>query len=191
MTELKDDACFNLEMRTQIHRMVNRAIKSGKLVPPERCFACGEVPDRRPNAHHEDYEKPMDVTWLCANCHIKLHGRRRDNCPRDYPNYRLLYTLQHLKNDMRLISHSAKCQRSWECLSVISATWNMVGVFGLRPYKRGSLKPSSEKETAMKFQLVNTLTDRVVAYYSTRTEADAARVDLLMDRGVDCFVRVS
>ena len=38
------------------------------------CVSCGA-----PNAegHHEDYSRPLDVTWLCGQCHIDLHRRRR------------------------------------------------------------------------------------------------------------------
>jgi hypothetical protein len=48
---------------------VRSALKFGRLVkrPCERCGAADLV-----HAHHDDYEKPLDVMWLCP-----LHHRQR------------------------------------------------------------------------------------------------------------------
>lgn len=43
------------------------AIKNGKLVRPEKCQSCG-IPCK-PESHHEDYSKPLEVEWLCIKCH--------------------------------------------------------------------------------------------------------------------------
>lgn len=50
------------------------ALRSGKLVP-QPCADCG-----KPSAckHHEDYSKPLEVTWLCDVCHRVRHGARRE-----------------------------------------------------------------------------------------------------------------
>lgn len=32
-------------------------------------------------AHHEDYSKPLDVTWLCAYCHGLRHRELREESP--------------------------------------------------------------------------------------------------------------
>lgn len=34
------------------------------------CEKCG---DPESQMHHDDYSKPLDVTWLCRPCHLELH----------------------------------------------------------------------------------------------------------------------
>ena len=43
----------------------------GKL-KPEPCEGCG---DPKAQKHHDDYSKPLEVRWLCVNCHILLHRK--------------------------------------------------------------------------------------------------------------------
>lgn len=52
--------------------IVRRAKKSGKLIP-KPCFICGEI---NVHAHHEDYFNPLDVKWMCAQCHHKEHHKK-------------------------------------------------------------------------------------------------------------------
>jgi hypothetical protein len=54
---------------------VRRAIKSGKLIRPDHCIKCGIV--CRPQAHHPDYSKQLEVVWLCAFCHAAVHLKDR------------------------------------------------------------------------------------------------------------------
>ena len=62
--------------RDRCHNAAIRAIKSGKLkrLP---CMVCGE---EKTHAHHEDYDKPLDVMWLCPRCHSQHHAARRKEC---------------------------------------------------------------------------------------------------------------
>jgi hypothetical protein len=53
------------------HRLVHLALRSGRLVKPVSCDGCGL--ERRLEAHHEDYSKPLEVRWLCRSCHRRLH----------------------------------------------------------------------------------------------------------------------
>ena len=55
--------------RNQCHTAVARAIRSGELVR-QPCVRCGE---QRSLAHHEDYDRPLDVMWLCQPCHKQRH----------------------------------------------------------------------------------------------------------------------
>ena len=55
------------------------AIKAGLLTRPEHCEKCGKKPPRMSNnfnaivAHHNDYDRPLDITWLCRHCHFLWH----------------------------------------------------------------------------------------------------------------------
>jgi ribosomal protein S27AE len=55
--------------RQKAHGAVYRAIKNGKLLRQE-CCRCGNA---KTVAHHEDYDKPLDVVWLCEPCHKQRH----------------------------------------------------------------------------------------------------------------------
>lgn len=57
---------------------VEKAILRGRLVRPETCEKCGKSPRFRDGrsgiqAHHADYNKPLDVMWLCQPCHHEWH----------------------------------------------------------------------------------------------------------------------
>ena len=68
--------------RRRAYNLVLDALRSGELVKPDCCSHCGEyIRPRDLHAHHHDYKKPLDVTWLCQRCHHKLHQEiRRKQC---------------------------------------------------------------------------------------------------------------
>ena len=55
--------------KSQARTRVAKAIASGKLVPAP-CAVCGGQPTE---AHHDDYSKPLEVTWLCKEDHTNAH----------------------------------------------------------------------------------------------------------------------
>lgn len=50
---------------------VNNAIRDGRLIK-QPCSICGA--EKNVHGHHKDYAKPLDVTWLCAKCHHRVHA---------------------------------------------------------------------------------------------------------------------
>jgi hypothetical protein len=55
--------------RMKSHNAVARAIKSG-LLDRKPCLVCGAA---KSEAHHESYDRPIDVTWLCTIHHKARH----------------------------------------------------------------------------------------------------------------------
>lgn len=47
------------------------AVKRGKLINPKICSVCGS--NVHVSGHHDDYNKPLDVRWLCHACHYLWH----------------------------------------------------------------------------------------------------------------------
>jgi hypothetical protein len=56
------------------HVILGNAVKYGKIDKPNNCSCCGNfTPSRKLHAHHHDYAKPLDVTWVCVQCHTNIH----------------------------------------------------------------------------------------------------------------------
>tara|TARA_R110000851_G_C12781986_1_gene535427 strand:- start:86 stop:442 length:357 start_codon:yes stop_codon:yes gene_type:complete len=51
------------------HNMVNNCIRDKKL-HSEPCCVCG---DKKSVAHHDDYDKPLNVRWMCQAHHKQWH----------------------------------------------------------------------------------------------------------------------
>jgi hypothetical protein len=78
------DDCWRAKMRAGYHRRkkqnasnraVAYAIKTGRLVR-QPCRVCAKYPHVNPGrvlAHHWDYDKPLDVEWLCIEHHAAWH----------------------------------------------------------------------------------------------------------------------
>lgn len=58
-------------MKRKAHVLVGHAIRDRRLDRPAACSCCGAR--CVPHAHHEDYTKPLEVTWLCKPCHGARH----------------------------------------------------------------------------------------------------------------------
>jgi len=60
--------------RSAAHNAVSRAIKAGKL----QRLSCERCGDEKSLAHHEDYDLPLVVMWLCQPCHKQRHKELRE-----------------------------------------------------------------------------------------------------------------
>lgn len=53
------------------HVAVGNAVRDGKLIKASCCEDCGS--NFALNAHHDNYNFPLEVRWLCSRCHHKWH----------------------------------------------------------------------------------------------------------------------
>lgn len=56
------------------HTAVRTAVRDGLLIKGP-CEICGES---KVEGHHDDYDKPLVVRWLCKRHHIEVHKQLRE-----------------------------------------------------------------------------------------------------------------
>lgn len=74
----RQDATYLREYRLRYpkkykaHQAVAKAVRNGVLTNPGNCVECAS--DFVVEAHHDDYDFPLTVRWLCAVCHKRWHA---------------------------------------------------------------------------------------------------------------------
>lgn len=70
------------------HSIVNEALKTGKLKKPNKCSNCNQ--EKNVQAHHEDYNKPLEIIWLCVSCHSQLHKQKKIENGYEYKEHKYI-----------------------------------------------------------------------------------------------------
>lgn len=65
----------NNREKYRAHRAVQSAVLKGVL-DRQPCSVCGEA---KAEAHHDNYNKPLEVRWLCHKCHMLWHAQNRED----------------------------------------------------------------------------------------------------------------
>jgi hypothetical protein len=57
------------KVKIDARRMFHKALKTGQMIKEDKCEQC----DSKSNieAHHPDYNFPLQVMWLCKKCHFQ------------------------------------------------------------------------------------------------------------------------
>ena len=73
--KLSPQCKWNRRNRSKLkaHHTLRQAIRRGEI-KRGRCVVCGSF---RVDGHHPDYDKPLDVVWLCRKHHQRLHALER------------------------------------------------------------------------------------------------------------------
>lgn len=68
----------NDKHKARAHRALRQEIVMGRITRPDTCAKCGDTPGRGRDGrslihghHHKGYDYPLDVEWLCVQCHRK------------------------------------------------------------------------------------------------------------------------
>ena len=55
--------------RVEARQKVSNALRSGRI-KRQPCENCG----RKAQAHHNEYSRPLEIRWLCVQCHKNEHN---------------------------------------------------------------------------------------------------------------------
>lgn len=56
-------------------QLTTNRLKRGEIVRPGNCSKCHK--ECKPEGHHADYNKPLEIEWLCSVCHGEWHQNNR------------------------------------------------------------------------------------------------------------------
>lgn len=70
---LKWSKTENAKKYKNAHKAVYRGLQKGILVRSNKCVLC--FSEEKTEAHHPNYDKPLEVVWLCRKCHGRLHRK--------------------------------------------------------------------------------------------------------------------
>jgi hypothetical protein len=68
----------NME-KTHAHRTIYKAVVAGRVEKPDCCKLCG-LKTEDLHGHHDDYNKRLEVRWLCRKCHCAVHREKEKIC---------------------------------------------------------------------------------------------------------------
>lgn len=65
-----ESSAYQSDEKVRARKTVSNALASGRLQKAP-CVTCGSD---KAEAHHDDYDSPLAVTWLCRPCHKAVHA---------------------------------------------------------------------------------------------------------------------
>ena len=74
INKLKREWIKKNTIKRAAHIITGNAIRDGRLIR-EVCEVCG---NKKVDAHHDNYEKPLEIRWLCKKHHAAHHVKIRE-----------------------------------------------------------------------------------------------------------------
>jgi hypothetical protein len=99
--------------RYTVHNRLN-----SRTLTPQKCEVCG----RKAQAHHEDYDDPLKIRWLCQTHHTEEHQRLKCKEKGIIPGLTLIPVKEKPRKVMVCMKISPLI---WEALSAIAEELNV------------------------------------------------------------------
>lgn len=69
--------CYNNRIypeKTKARRILHLSVINNKIFKPNICSVCNiQLPKNKIHGHHPDYDKPLNIIWVCNKCHVSIH----------------------------------------------------------------------------------------------------------------------
>ena len=82
--------------KRKAYQVYHKAQRDG-LIPNVKTLVCEDCGNQAENYHHEDYDKPLDLTPLCEECHRRRHNPYMDRDVILTPEEAYISLLQRVK----------------------------------------------------------------------------------------------
>ena len=102
---------------------VYTAIHKGELAQ-QPCEQCG---DECTYAHHEDYDKPLEVRWLCPSCHRMRHNKLNGEAKPLIINIGVDYRIRRADENNLVLEHFVKVKQTKNQKN--TNKWHLVGYY--------------------------------------------------------------
>lgn len=92
------------KIKKSARRKVATAVSRGQIHKPSQCERCKKrFALKDIQGHHHDYNKPLDIEWLCRTCHLNEHGGAKTlNCE----TCKKKFTCQRWQDSRKFCSHA-------------------------------------------------------------------------------------
>ena len=71
--------------KVKAQHLVQTHVRRGKIIKPTICSICNRE-SKRIEGHHADYSKPLEVIWVCNQCHHDIHKNLEERVQPERPN---------------------------------------------------------------------------------------------------------
>lgn len=71
--------------KKKAQHLVQTHVRRGKITKPTICSICN-CESKRIEGHHADYSKPLEVIWVCNQCHHNIHKSLKERVQPERPN---------------------------------------------------------------------------------------------------------